>query len=187
MFGDEDQQNTEDESKSLAERQKQEQIRLIHEEAKMIAAANDAVHQRNPSIIDSSAQVRIAIYGVDIPGPDASPKDKIRYCQIMVGRIPSLSVNEGWEVRRTFIDILDQSRSQGREDIVDERLDALIFRINELIAIADPKATQGLTGVGALITQDRRETLNQTIRQQPLSANSPGIIEGLRKIVSGRG
>jgi hypothetical protein len=182
MFGDEE---TTEDQKAQKEKEDQ-QLAVIRKEAKAIADTNEAIHAKVPAMNDAPAQVRIAIYGLEIPGPNATPKDKIRYCQNMVSRIPSLSRDEGWEVRRTFTDILDQSRSQGREDIVEERLDALIFRINELVAIADPKATQGLTGISALITQDRRETLNQTIRQQPLAVNSPGIVEGLRALVSGR-
>jgi hypothetical protein len=181
MFGDEE--TTEDQK---LQKEKETQLALIRKEAKAIADTNEAIHAKVPPMSDAPAQVRLAIYGIDIPGPDASPREKIRYCQHMVARIPSLSIGEGWELRRTFVDILDQSRSQGREDIVEERLDAIIFRINELVAIADPKATQGLTGISALITQDRRETLNQTIRQQPLAINSPGIVEGLKNLVSGR-
>jgi len=181
MFGDEEPYD-----KQAEERENEKRIALIRQEARAIADTNEAIHAKVPAMNDAPAQVRIAIYGVDMPGPNASPKDKIRYCQTMISRIPSLSVGEGYQIRRTFIDVLDQSRSQGREEIVDERLDALIFRISQLVSIADPKATQGLTGVGALITQDRRETLNQTIRQQPLAANSPGLVEGLRNLVNGR-
>lgn len=184
MYGEND-TNEQEQMQQDIQKQNEKRLALIRQEVKAIADTNDAIHAKIPSLNDAPAQVRIAIYGVEVPGKEASPKDKIRYIQTLVSRVPSLSVGEGWELRRTFTDILDQSRSQGREDIVDERLDAMIFRINELIAIADPKATQGLTGIGALITQDRRETLNQTIKQQPLAINSPGIIESLRNVVNG--
>ena len=180
MFGDEEPTET-----TQSQKDKENQLAIIRREIKTIADTNEAIHAKLPATNDAPAQVRLAIYGIEIPGTDASPKQKIRYCQVLIARVPSLSTGEGWEVRRTFIDILDQSRSQGSEDIVEERLDALIFRINMLIATADPKATQGLTGISALITQDRRETLNQTIKQQPLAINSPSIVDGLRNLVSG--
>lgn len=180
MYGDVDPEETQDMKKEAAERRA-----IIRQEARAIADTNEAIHAKVPAINDAPAQVRIAIYGIDIPGPEASIKEKIRYCQAIVSRIPAVSKDEAWEIKRTFADILDRSRSQGREDIVHERLDSFILRVNLLISTADPKATQGLTGIAALITQDRRETLNQTIRQQPLSINSPGIVESLRNIVSG--
>ncbi|MFA4849140.1 MAG: hypothetical protein WC626_05375, partial [Methanoregula sp.] len=84
------------------------------------------------------------------------------------------------------VDIMNRAQGQGRSDMVRDRLDRFIFRLNALIATADPKATQGLTGIAALITSDRRETLNQTVRQLPIAQNSPGLIDGFRNLFSGK-
>lgn len=170
--------------------QQQEEIdrrlALVRQEVRAIADTNEAVHAKVPAMNDAPAQVRIAVYGIPVPGPEASIKEKIHYCQEIVSRIPSLSLDQSWELRRTLVDIMNRASSQGRRDMVNDRLDRFIFRLNALIGTADPKATQGLTGISALITSDRRETLNQNIKQATLGSNSPGLIDGLRSMISGR-
>jgi len=167
-------------------RELDQKLALIRQEAKAIADTNEAIHAKVPAMNDAPAQVRIAVYGLEVPGPLSSPQEKIRYCQTMVARIPSLSTDVRWELSRTLADIVDRASSQGREDMINERLDLFIFRLNSLVATADPKATQGLTGISALITNDRRETLNQTVRNLPLATNSPGLIEGFKNLIGGR-
>ena len=183
MFGEQDSEST-----ALVQQQKDidQRIALIRQEVRAIADTNEAVHAKVPAMNDAPAQVRIAVYGIEIPGPNASIKDKIRYCQQVVSRIPSLSQDQSWELRRTLVDIMNRAQGQGRSDMVRDRLDRFIFRLNALIATADPKATQGLTGIAALITSDRRETLNQTVRQLPIAQNSPGLIDGFRNLFSGK-
>jgi hypothetical protein len=183
MFGDEE---TTEDQKGQKERQNQ-QLALIRKEAKAIADTNEAIHAKVPAILDGTAQVRMYITGPEDPGPDASPAELLWYIESMMARVPAWSTGEAWECRRTYIDVQEQLRSEGREEIAIDRLHALKVRVFLAQATADPKAAQGgLTATSALITQDRRETLNQTIRQQPLAVNSPGIVEGLRNLVSGR-
>jgi hypothetical protein len=182
MFGEED-------TKTEAQQQKEidDRLALIRREARAIADTNEAIHAKVPAMTDSPAQVRIALYGNELPPEGSSPKAKFRFCQIVLSRIPSLSSGEAWEVRRTLADIRDLMSSEGQEDVVDERLDLMIARLQSYISTVDPKAASGgLTGIGALITSDRRETLNQTVRQLPLASNSPGLVEGFKNLISGR-
>jgi hypothetical protein len=181
MYGDEEPDVTREQQQEINQR-----LALIRQEAKAIADTNEVIHAKVPAINDAPAQVRIAVYGLEIPPPGSSPKEKIRFCQHLVSRIPSLSQNESWELRRTLADIVDIASCGGRSDVVHERIDLFIFRLEALISTADPKATQGLTGISALITSDRRETVNQTVRQLPLAQNSPGLVDGLRNLISGR-
>ena len=183
MYGDDSDPKNE---QAEQQRENEQRLAIIRKEAKAIADTNEAIHAKVPAMNDAPAQVRIAVYGIEIPSIDSSPKEKIRYCQTLVSRIPSLSVSESWELRRTLADIVDRASSQGRDGVVNERLDLFIFRLNALVATADPKATQGLTGISALITSDRRETLNQTVKQFPIAQNSPGLIEGFRNLISGQ-
>lgn len=185
MFGDQD---APDMARVAQEQQRDidQRLALIRQEVRAIADTNEAVHAKVPAMNDAPAQVRIAVYGIEMPGPNASINEKIRYCQQIVSRIPSLSLDQSWELRRTLVDITNRASCQGRRDMVNDRLDRFIFRLSALIATADPKATQGLTGIASLITSDRRETLNQTVRQLPISQNAPGFIEGFRNLISGR-
>lgn len=183
MFGEQDK---EDGTLALQQKDIDRRLALIRQEVRAIADTNEAVHAKVPAMNDAPAQVRIAVYGFETPGPNASIKEKIWFCQEVVSRIPSLSQDQSWELRRTLVDIMNRASSEGRNDMVHDRLDRFIFRLKALIATADPKATQGLTGIAALITSDRRETLNQNIRQLPLAQNSPGLIEGFRNLISGK-
>ncbi len=183
MFGDQD---PEDSAQAQQQKDINQRLALVRQEVRAIADTNEAVHAKVPAMNDAPAQVRIAIYGIEIPGPDAGIREKIHYCQQLVSRIPSLSRGESWELRRTLVDIMNRASSEGRRDMVNDRLDRFIFRLNALVATADPMATQGLTGIGALITSDRRETLNQTVRQLPIAQNSPGLIEGFKNLFRGK-
>jgi hypothetical protein len=181
-YGEEDEIN----SKQKKEDDHKREVALIRAAAQEQQAKNDAVAARAGSLVDTAAQVRLAIYGIDVPGKGSSTDEKKWYCQMMIGRIPGISPSESWEFGRTFEDILNRLECQGCDDTVMGDLDSFIFRINKAISTADPKAASGaLTGVGALITSDRRETLNQRVTQSTLGQNSPGVVESLKRMFGG--
>ena len=176
-FGDVDEPGV-DQQKMDLDRQRA----LIRQEARAIADTNEAVHAKVPATTDAAAQVRIAVYGIDFPGFGASNDELIWYDMQVMSRIPSISKDEAWELNRTFLDIVEGTQRQGREEAARGRLIVFTSKLHLKISTADKNATQGLTGISALITSDRRETLNQTIRQAPLN-NSPGIIDGFKNMV----
>ncbi len=177
MYGDEEST----ENKMTPEEQR---LVLIRKEAKSIADTNEAIHAKVPAMNDAPAQVRIAVFGTEMPSMDASYDEWLRYCIVAVARTPARSKDMAWELKRTFIDLVGRRSSYGRED--KERLIAFAFRISTDTSVSDPTISGGMTGVGALVTTERRESLNQTVKQFPIAQNSPGLIEGLRNIVSGK-
>ena len=181
MYGDDDTEA----GKDLALAQKREQrerLALIRAEARAIADTNDAIHARAPAITDAAAQVRIAVWGTELPAPSAPIGDLIRYCQMAVSRIPGLSVGERWELSRTLADICDRAESQGRDHIIRSRLDQFLFKLESLKATADPKAKEGLTAIMALISSNQTIKQDQTIRA-PNPAPSPGMVDAFKSAI----
>jgi hypothetical protein len=167
--------------------QKKKELALIHQEAANILAKNDAANIRAGSLIDTAAQVRFAVYGIEVPGARAGKREKIRYCQIMIGRVVAISKDVAWEFQRTFEDILQRAESQGSNEMVHGDLDSFIFRINSAIATVDPKAACSVhTGVEALVTTNRSETLNQRVVQSTIGQNQPGLIDSFKSVFLGR-
>ena len=180
MYGDEDSKNPEQQQ----EQREAEQLAITKKEARAIANTNEAILTRVPAINDAPAQVRIAVFGTEPPSLDASYDEWLRYCLIAVARTPARSKDLAWELKRTYIDLVGRRYSYGRED--KERLIAFAFRIGADTSVSDPTISGGLTGIGALVTTERRENLNQTVKQFPLAQNSPGLIEGFRNLISGK-
>lgn len=178
----------EENQKQSEEEQRKREIALIHQEAASILAKNDAANIRAGSLIDTAAQVRFAVYGIDVPSARAGKREKIRYCQIMIGRVVAMSRDAAWEFQRTFEDILQRAESQGSNEMVHGDLDSLIFRINSAIATVDPRAACSVhTGVEALVTTNRSETLNQRVVQSTIGQNPPGMRESFKSVFVGKG
>jgi hypothetical protein len=184
MFG---QGSTEEENQQQSvEEQRKREVALIHQEAQTILAKNDAANIRAGSLVDTAAQVRFAVYGIEVPAAKAGKREKIRYCQIMVGRIVAMSRDGAWEIQRTFEDILQRAESQGSNELVQGDLDSFIFRINSAIATVDPKAMCSVhTGVEALVTTNRSETLNQRVVQSTIGQNQPSILDAFKSVFPG--
>ena len=179
MYGDDDPKDPE-----LLEAQREaEQLAVTKKEARAIANTNEAILAKVPGLSDTAAQVRTAVFGTDIPAMNASYDEWLRYCIIAVARTPARSKSEAWELKRTYLDLVGRRSSYGRED--KEHLIAFAFRIAADVSVSDNTISGGITGISALVTSDRRETLNQTIRQPPPQP-APGLIEGFKNLVSGR-
>jgi hypothetical protein len=180
-------ESDEEDLKKSVEEQRKREVALIHQEAQTILAKNDAANIRAGSLVDTAAQVRFAVYGIEVPGLRAGKREKIRYCQIMIGRVVALSVGAAWEFQRTFEDILQRGESQGSNEMVQGDLDSFIFRINAAIATFDPKAASSVhTGVEALVTTNRSETLNQRVVQSTIGGNPPSIMDAFKSVFHGR-
>lgn len=185
MYGDDG--NPQQQTDNQQPTEEETRLALFRKEAKAIADTNEAIHARVAPLSDATGQVRLYVTGPDRPAPGASIEELKIYVEAMIARIPALSPSAAWEFQRTFLDILEESEGEATDEVTKNRFHALIFRINAAQATADPRAAQGgLTATGALITQDRRETLNQTVRQQPLAISSPGIVDSLKGLMSGR-
>ena len=177
---------TEEAQQTEAEQKKRE-LALIHQEAASILAKNDAANIRAGSLIDTAAQVRFAVYGIEVPDNGAGKREKIRYCQTMIGRVVAISRDVGWEFQRTFEDILQRAESQGSNEMVHGDLDSFIFRINCAISTVDPRAMCSVhTGVEALVTTNRSETLNQRVVQSTIGQSPPGIWDSVKSVFVGR-
>ena len=184
MFG---QENEDEDRKQLEEDQRKKELALIHQEAATILAKSDAANIRAGSLIDTAAQVRFAVYGIDVPNAKAGKREKIRYCQIMIGRVVAISKDVGWEFQRTFEDILQRAESQGSNEMVHGDLDSFIFRISCAIATVDPRAQCRVhTGVEALVTTNRSETLNQRVVQSTIGQSPPGLWDSFKSVFAGR-
>ena len=148
---------------------------------------DSAANIRAGSLVDTAAQVRLAVYGVEPPDSRAGKSEWIRYIIIIMGRIPAISKDAAWERRRTFEDILDRASSQGSNEMVLNDLKSFAAQLSLDISTADPRAaTGGLTGIGALITSDRRETLSQRVVQSTIGQNQPGLIDAFKSVFVGR-
>jgi hypothetical protein len=184
MYGDEEPQQSTD-IVAMQKKEHQQRLALIRQEARAIADTNDAIHARTPAITDAAAQVRIAIWGADMPSPDAPIEDLIRYCQMAVSRIPALPPGERGELSRTLADISDRAESQGRDHIIRSRINQFLFKLESLKATADPKAKEGLTAIMALISSNQTIKQDQTIRA-PNPTPSPGMVDAFKNAIGVR-
>lgn len=164
--------------------EKQNNVALLERELAEYTRRQDALRSRLPDMGDQAGQVRLAIFGIPRPGPNASLEELLWYCTELMGRIPAASPVEAWERHRTFRDLTARASGSVNDSILRKNIMNFIFRLESMISTADPKATQGLTGVQAITTSTRYERSDQNIRNVNLP-NSPGLFDGIIKKLSG--
>lgn len=168
------------------EKEHQERIALVRREAQILQRTNEEIHSKVPSINDASAQARMAVYGLDRPTRDAPIEDLLWYCTQLMGRVPATSRGEAWERNRTFADLTARASGSVNDEILRKNVMNFVFRLESMIATADPHAAQGgMTGIMAIITSVRNERVDQNIRNLPLP-NAPGLFEGIMSRIRGK-
>lgn len=183
MFGETD--TTDTALLEAQEKEHQERIALIRREAQVLQRTNEEIHSKIPSLNDASAQVRMAIYGVERPTSHAPIEDLLWYCTELISRVPATSRGEAWERNRTFADLTARSSGSVNDEILRKNIMDFVFRLESMIATADPGASQGLTGIMAITTSTRYERVDQNIRNLPLP-NAPGLFEGIIAKIRGK-
>lgn len=166
--------------------EKDNRITLMEQEIRAHQQRQDALTSRLPSMGDQSGQVRLAIYGVQRPGPTATIEELLWYCVELMGRVPAASKEEAWQRCRTFIDLTARASGSVNDSILRKNIMNFTFRLESMVSTADPQATQGLTGIQAITTSTHYDRSDQNIRNVNIP-NSPGLFDGvIKKITGGR-
>ena len=118
---------------------------------------------------DTASQVRQAILNIPMPNKDTDYGEWIPMFMLAVDAAPRITGIDGKEYRkqvRRWKDIVARAHSQGRKRVLAASCQEMFFELRLLVSRCDTPAL-GMSGIGAMITQN--QNVKQDIRypQQP--------------------
>jgi hypothetical protein len=118
---------------------------------------------------DQAAQVRQALFNLEIPGLETDYGQWIPMFITLLDaapRIPGIDGRDFRRISRRFKDMVARAHSQGRKRVTAATCQEILFELRLLVSRCDTPA-MGMSGVGAMITSNVNQKQDIRMPQQP--------------------